>query len=74
MQDKLAELLALLSNAKKQRELVLHYFQLQAKEKGPISVKKLVEISGCSAAIVKSLVDKSIFEEYLFLQLTRLVK
>ena len=63
-QDKLAELLALLSNAKKQRELVLHYFQLQAKEKGPISVKKLVEISGCSSAIIKSLVDKLIFEEY----------
>ena len=62
--DRLAELLELLSNAKKQRELVLHYFQLQAKEKGPISVKKLVELSGCSAAIVKSLVDKSIFEEY----------
>ena len=63
-QERLSELLELLSNAKKQRELVLHYFQLQAKEKGPISVKKLVEISGCSAAIVKSLVDKSIFEEY----------
>lgn len=63
-QDKLAELLALLSNAKKQRELVLHYFQLQAKEKGPISVKKLVELSGCSSTVVKSLVDKSIFEEY----------
>lgn len=63
-QDKLAELLELLSNAKKQRELVLHYFQLQAKEKGPISVKKLVELSGCSATIVKSLVDKSVFEEY----------
>ena len=63
-QDKLAELLVVLSNAKKQRELVLHYFQLQAKEKGPISVKKLVELSGCSATIVKSLVDKSIFEEY----------
>lgn len=63
-QDKLAELLALLSNAKKQRELVLHYFQVQAKEKGPISVKKLVELSGCSSTIVKSLVDKSIFEEY----------
>ena len=62
--DRLAELLELLSNAKKQRELVLHYFQLQAKEKGPISVKKLVELSGCSVAIVKSLVDKSIFEEY----------
>ncbi|MFD2909366.1 primosomal protein N' [Flavobacterium ardleyense] len=63
-QDKLAELLVLLSNAKKQRELVLHYFQLQAKEKGPISLKKLVELSGCSATIVKSLVDKAIFEEY----------
>ena len=26
--------------------------------------KKLVELSGCSSTVVKSLVDKSIFEEY----------
>ena len=66
--DKLAELLELLSKAKKQRELVLHYFQLQAQDKNPISVKKLTETSGSSAAIVKSLVDKNIFEEYYIAQ------
>ena len=67
-QERLAELLEMLSKAKKQRELVLHYFQLQAREKAPISVKKLIETSGSSAAIVKSLVDKTIFEEYYIAQ------
>jgi primosomal protein N' (replication factor Y) len=67
-QDKLGSLLESLSNAKKQRQLVLHYFQLQAQDKTPISVKKLIEISGCSTAIVKSLVDKNIFEEYYIAQ------
>lgn len=67
-QERLAELLEVLSKAKKQRELVLHYFQLQAREKAPISVKKLIETSGSSAAIVKSLVDKTIFEEYYIAQ------
>ena len=67
-QERLAELLEVLSKAKKQRELVLHYFQLQAREKTPISVKKLIETSGSSSAIVKSLVDKTIFEEYYIAQ------
>ncbi|RAK25035.1 replication restart DNA helicase PriA [Flavobacterium aquaticum] len=67
-QERLAELLEMLSKAKKQRELVLHYFQLQAREKAPISVKKLIETSGSSAAVVKSLVDKTIFEEYYIVQ------
>ncbi len=67
-QERLAELLEVLSKAKKQRELVLHYFQLQAREKAPISVKKLIETSGSSATIVKSLVDKTIFEEYYIVQ------
>lgn len=67
-QEQLVELLEVLSKAKKQRELVLHYFQLQAREKLPISVKKLIETSGSSSAIVKSLVDKTIFEEYYIAQ------
>lgn len=67
-QERLAELLEVLSKAKKQRELVLHYFQLQAREKAPISVKKLIETSGSSSTIVKSLVDKTIFEEYFIAQ------
>lgn len=67
-QERLSELLEVLSKAKKQRELVLHYFQLQAREKAPISVKKLIETSGSTSAIVKSLVDKTIFEEYYIAQ------
>lgn len=67
-QERLAELLEVLSKAKKQRELVLHYFQLQAREKAPISVKKLIETSGSTSAVVKSLVDKTIFEEYYIAQ------
>ncbi|CAM3867117.1 primosomal protein N' [Flavobacterium cucumis] len=67
-QERLVELLEVLSKAKKQRELVLHYFQLQAREKAPISVKKLIETSGSTSAVVKSLVDKTIFEEYYIAQ------
>jgi primosomal protein N' (replication factor Y) len=66
--DKLSELLNELTGAKRQRELVLHYFQLHAQDKNPISVKKLVESSGCTSAIVKALVDKAIFEEYYVAQ------
>lgn len=62
--DKLAELLKELSSAKRQRELVMHYFQLHAQDKNPISVKQLIESSGISSTIIKSLVDKLIFEEY----------
>lgn len=67
-QERLAELLEVLSKAKKQRELVLYYFQLQAREKAPISVKKLIETSGSTSVVVKSLVDKTIFEEYYIAQ------
>jgi len=67
-QEQLAELLEVLSKAKKQRELVLHFFQLQAREKAPISVKKLIETSGSTSAVLKSLVDKTIFEEYYIAQ------
>jgi len=61
-----AELVALLDNLKseKRKNLILQYFQLQAQEKKPISVKQLTQISNSSAAIVKGLIDKQIFEEY----------
>ncbi|WP_284652237.1 replication restart helicase PriA [Flavobacterium terrisoli] len=51
-------------NANKQKELVLQYFQLQAQEQKPISVKQLTETAQASAAIVKALADKGVFEEY----------
>ena len=62
--EKLQELLEILGKAKKQKEIILSYFQLQATEKKPIAAKLLIETSGVSAAVIKTLVDKNIFEEY----------
>jgi len=62
--DRLEELLTILKSAQKQKDLVLSYFQLNAVQRKPISVKELTEYSGASAAIVKALIDKEIFEEY----------
>ena len=63
-QDKLSELLESLSRAKKQRELVLSFFQLKATTKKPISVKLLLETSKSSTSIINSLIQKQIFEDY----------
>lgn len=67
----LSDLLEVLKNAAKQREIILNYFQLNASEKKPISVKKLVEISNSSSAIIRTLIDKEILEEY-YIQENRL--
>src|SRR5690606_3583738 len=66
----LKELLEILKNAHKQREVILKYFQLKATTKKPISVKQLSESAETSTTIIKSLIDKEIFEEY-FLQTDR---
>jgi primosomal protein N' (replication factor Y) len=60
----LGELLEILKNANKQKEIVLSYFQLTATEKKPITVKKLIEVANSTSAVVKALIDKEIFEEY----------
>jgi primosomal protein N' (replication factor Y) (superfamily II helicase) len=60
----LNELLEILKNANKQKEIVLAYFQISASEKKPITVKKLVEVSNSATAAVKALIEKEIFEEY----------
>ena len=60
----LNELLESLSRAKKQRELVLTYFSIQASSKKPIKAKILKEQSGSSDAVLKALVLKEIFEIY----------
>ncbi len=62
--ENLAALLDILKSAQKQKELVLSYFQLQASGKKPVTVKQLTEVSGVAPTIVKTLVDKGIFEEY----------
>lgn len=68
----LEELMTVLKNANKQKEIVLAYFQISASEKKPITVKKLTEVSNAGSAAVKSLVEKEIFEEY-YLQHDRVV-
>lgn len=67
--EALHSLLDQLSRSKKQREAVLHYFQLAATKK-PIKVKDLEEKSKVSSAVIKALVDKEIFEFY-FIQTDR---
>lgn len=66
----LKELLETLKNAHKQREVVLKYFQLKASTKKPISVKQLSETAEVSNSIIKTLIDKEVFDEY-FLQTDR---
>ena len=61
---KLNDLLESLSNAKKQRDLILVYFSLRASTKKPIKAKDLKEKSNTSNAVLKALVDKEIFEIY----------
>ena len=61
--DSLEKLLENLSRAKKQREAVLIFFQLAASKK-PIKEKDLKNKANVSTAILKSLVDKNIFEFY----------
>ena len=61
--EQLNQLLNSLKGAK-QTEILLQYFQLQATEKKPISVKKLTHAANSTAAVVKALIDKNIFEEY----------
>ena len=60
----LTDLLEILSRAPKQREVVLSLFTLTAKTKKPIKVTELVEASGSSSAIIKTLIDKDILKEY----------
>lgn len=56
-------LLESLKRANKQREAILHYFQL-ATSKKPVKVKVLEQHSGVSNAVIKALVTKDIFEYY----------
>jgi len=68
--ERLRELLDLLSRAPKQREAVLTLFQLKGNLE-PVKVKALLEQAQISTATVKTLIDKQILEE-LFLETSRL--
>ncbi|NJX15717.1 replication restart helicase PriA [Tamlana crocina] len=60
----LQNLLEELSRAPKQSEVVLTLFSISAKTKKPVKVSDLSEQSGGSSAIIKTLIDKGILEEY----------
>jgi primosomal protein N' (replication factor Y) len=60
----LHQLLDELNRAPKQSEVVLTLFSISAKTKKPVKVKDLIEQSGASPAIIKSLIDKGVLEEY----------
>lgn len=69
--DGLASLLELLKNANKQKEIVLTFFQLHAQQKKPVSAQQISQKLNAPEAALKSLITKSIFEEY-FLQEDRI--
>ncbi|MGG8494787.1 replication restart helicase PriA [Tenacibaculum sp. TC6] len=62
-EESLQVLLDELTRSKKQREAILHYFQLAGNKK-PIKVKDLEDRAAVSSAVIKALVDKEIFEFY----------
>ncbi|PNQ72392.1 primosomal protein N' [Hanstruepera neustonica] len=68
---RLQELIETLSRAPKQREVLMRLFTLSAKDHKPIKVSELIQESNASSAIIKSLVDKEILEEY-YLQTDRI--
>ncbi len=70
-EEKLEELLNSLHRAPKQSEVILTLFQLQATSKKPIKLTELETASKSSSAIIKTLIDKEILEEY-FIQTDRI--
>ncbi|MDX1762599.1 MAG: DEAD/DEAH box helicase family protein, partial [Christiangramia sp.] len=53
-----------LSRAPKQREILMAYFSITARSKKPLKVKDLLKESQASSAVLKSLIDKEIFQEF----------
>ena len=64
------KLLDELSNAPKQRDAVLSWFNFKAQSKKPVKLKDLSTASKTSAAIIKTLINKGVFIEY-FIQTDR---
>ncbi len=60
----LQELLEALSRAPKQRQVLMTLFSISATTKKPVKVSDLSKESDASTAIIKSLIQKEILEEY----------
>jgi len=63
-EEKLETLLESMTRAPKQSQVVLSLFQLQAVNKKPIKITELEQASGSSKAVIKTLVEKGILDEY----------
>ncbi|WP_350288227.1 primosomal protein N' [uncultured Croceitalea sp.] len=63
-EEALETLLNSLTRAPKQSQVVLSLFSIQAKSKKPIKVTDLETESGGSKAVIKSLIEKGILNEY----------
>lgn len=61
-EESLHSLLDGLSRAPKQREIMLSFFQLKQGKKEPVPSKELLKKSGASSGILKTLVEKEIFD------------
>ncbi len=62
--DSLRQLMETLSKAHKQRDVVMALFSISAKTKKPVKVSELLNESGATSSIIKTLVDKNILEEF----------
>ncbi len=62
--EELQELLEQLSRAPKQRQVILTLFSLEASNERPIKVSELVKHSNASSANIKTLIDKTILEDF----------
>jgi primosomal protein N' (replication factor Y) len=60
----LQELLDLLKNSSKQKEVLLAYFQLTATNKKHISFKELIAKSNTTSQTIKALIEKKILEDF----------
>ena len=69
-EENLKDLLDKLKRAPKQRDLLMTLFVLSSQEKKPISSAALQKKSNVTSSVLKTLIDKGIFEEY-FIQKDR---
>ncbi len=63
-EENLQTLVESLSRSPKQRQVILSLFQLEATAKKPIKISELETASQGSKAVIKTLLDKGILEEY----------
>ncbi len=63
-EEALRSLLDSMTRAPKQREVLMHLFTLQAQSNTQVKVEELIKQSNSSSAVIKTLTDKTILEEY----------